>query len=180
GSLPSAELTGKETSHVGPETDQFEQALHSRPHVLSRGLLVGLDRLRDDVTDPHARTQRAERILEYDLHPAPVIHQLLAVELREVPALELDGATGRFLRGQDELRSGRLAAAGLPDEAKRLAARDGEADAVHGLDPAPRPAEQGVSNCEVLLEVSDFEQRRVHLVAPWIGSQHRAVAPSPS
>ena len=90
----------------------------------------------------HARAERAERVLEHDLHRAAIGHELRAVEVGDVPALEGDRPRGRRLLQQDQLGGGGLPAPGLADEPERLAGADGEVDAVHRLHPRPPAPEQ--------------------------------------
>src|SRR5262249_28996440 len=67
------------------------------------------------------------------------------------------GATRRRLELQDAAAGGGLAAAGLADEAQRLATTDREGHVVHGFDDAPAGAEKTAGDLEVLLEVTDFQ-----------------------
>src|SRR6185437_5219923 len=123
--------------------------------------LVGVDlqRLGNDLADPHARAERAVRILEDDLHLAPVAHQFLAVQLAYILTVKADGAAGRILLEQDQLGRRGLAAAGLADDAQGLAFADHKIDAVDRLDPADlatrkHPRVDG----EMLGETLDLEQ----------------------
>ena len=99
-------------------------------------------RLGDDLPHRHSRVQRAVGVLEDHLEPAPDLPQLALGQRGEVAALEDDLARGRLLELEDAPAGGRLAAAGLPDQAQGLAAADGEAHAVHRLDHGRRAAEE--------------------------------------
>ncbi len=46
---------------------------------------MDLQRLGNDVADPHARGERAVRVLKHDLDLAPVAHQLRPAQLRDSP-----------------------------------------------------------------------------------------------
>src|SRR6267142_1691118 len=115
-----------------------------------------LDRLADNVPHVHTRTQGAVGILEHHLDLAPVVHQPLAIELRQIASGKRNGASGGFLGGQDELRSGRLAAARLPYQAQGLALVDGEAHTIDRLDPALPSAQKRTTYCKVLLQLPYF------------------------
>src|SRR5207249_6151773 len=137
---------------------------------------VRFDRLGNDVAHPHARTERAVRVLEDDLDLAPVVLQVRAAQLREVATIELDGTGRGFFGRQHELRRGRLAAPGLSDEPERLAWLDREADPVDGLDHAPCLAEERAAHGEVLPEIAHVEQRPSHARRPprrWATSTSR-------
>ena len=80
-------------------------------------------------------------------------------ELRDVPALERDRAGGRVEQPHDAARHRRLAAAGLADDAERLAAVEREADVVHGLDGRDLLLEDDPArDREVLRQVLDLEK----------------------
>ena len=80
----------------------------------------------DVVEDRQAVEQRGH--LEQEPEPEPHLHQLLAVELGDVAAVELDAALGRVQQADDQLEHHRLAAAALADDADRLAAADRQVD----------------------------------------------------
>src|SRR5690606_13967731 len=89
--------------------------------------------LADDVEHGHARVQRAERILEDELHPPAELHQLLLLERQHVDdgaAVVEQDATGIGRVGaHHHLAERGLAAAALADETQALAALNVEADA---------------------------------------------------
>src|SRR5258708_39663688 len=97
-----------------------------------------LERLTDDVSDRHARVQRRVRVLEDHLHPAAHLAHLLAAELRVLDAVELHLAGGRLVELEDRAAGRGLTAAGLADEAERLALLDEEVDPVDGARSADR------------------------------------------
>ena len=78
---------------------------------------------------------------------------LALAEMRDVLAVEPDRAFGRLEQAQQHLADGRLAAAGLADQAQRLARIDREADAVDRLDQRDRAREQAALQREMLLQV---------------------------
>ena len=124
--------------------------------LLALAQLVHVNRLGDDIADRHARVQRGVRILEDHLRPAAV---LLHGFLRDRLAVENDLAGGGLVQVQQRAANGRLAAAGLADKAQRLALLDGEGHVVHGLEH--RGLEEAGGDREILLEVSDLNQRLV-------------------
>ena len=78
-------------------------------------------RVADDLADALARVQRRVGVLEDHLDLARAGAQLAAREPDELLALELDRARRSARAAADRAAQRRLAAAGLPDEAERLA-----------------------------------------------------------
>ena len=72
---------------VGPQADLREQ--FGDPFLLraAGGEPVHAERLADDVARGHARVERGERILEYDLHRAPMRPHLGLAEAGDVGAV---------------------------------------------------------------------------------------------
>ena len=157
--LAAGELVRVAVREVRVETDDLQELLHPLGLRLALREVMDLERLADDVADGHARVQRRVRVLEDHLHPAAHLAHLLAAELRELDAVELH-LTGRRLVELEDGASGRgLAAAGLADEAERLALLDEEVDAVdraHGADLALE--DDPLRQREVHLERGDLEQ----------------------
>ena len=86
------------------------------------------------------RVERRVRILEHQLHLAPVRPQLAPRQTREFHAVELDASRGDGHQLHEAARQRRLAAPRLADDAQRLAAADLERHAVHRLvDDASAP-----------------------------------------
>ena len=109
----------------------------ARPSCSRVGL--GDQPLADDVADGHARVQRADRVLEDDLHPPAQPLRSLPAWLEDVLALER--APRRSVGGSSRSEGpaeGGLAAARLAHEAKVSPRMIVEADAVDGLDMADR------------------------------------------
>ena len=106
------------------------------------------------------RVERVVRVLEDHLRLAPDRRELLARELGDLEAIELDRAAGWADEHQDRASRGRLAGAGLTHETKRLARVDREVDAVDGLDVADRARQQAARpDREVRLEVDRADDR---------------------
>src|SRR3954453_3842766 len=83
-----------------------------------------------------------------------------SLERREVVALEQDASGGRPVELDDRSAGRALAATGLADEPERLAATEGEADAVNRADVADVALDQDPDrDREPDLEVLDREQR---------------------
>src|SRR5262249_44328943 len=99
-----------------------------------------------------------DRVLEDQLHVAALGLQLALRQRRQVGALEEDVAAGRLEQPQDRAAERGLAAAGLADEADRLAAPDGEVDAVDGLDVRDRLAHHAFLDREVLLDAARLDE----------------------
>ena len=105
-----------------------------RAAVPARGVRPAIDRERlgDDAPHPHPRVERAERILEDDLHALPGGPELPRGQCDQVTALEADMPGAGLDQSQDEPACRGLAAARLAHQAQRLSARDREAHAVDG------------------------------------------------
>src|SRR5262245_10401336 len=106
---------GEEADHVSSEADQLQKFPDSCAYFFRRDTLVSLDRFADDLSNTHARAQRAVGVLKHHLDLAPVVHQFLVREVHDVTALELDRARTGLFGGEDKFGGGGLAAAGLPD-----------------------------------------------------------------
>ena len=116
----------------------------------------------DDLEDRHARRQRAERVLEDDLH---VLAQRAHLAVGQ-PVDALADVGDRPLRGdepQDGEAERRLARAGFADDAERLALAQLERQPVDGLHVVDRAAHGAPLDREPHLEVVglDDDGRRV-------------------
>ena len=110
-----------------------------------------------DVADGHAWVERRVRILKDHLHVLPQPAELLASQVREVGAFEVNVAGGGRQEANDDAPERRLAAPRLADQAERLPGRDGEIDAIDGVDDAA--SEQAATRREVLDQLLDPHQR---------------------
>ena len=125
--LAAGELVREAVVVLRVETDDLEQLLHA-PLDLGVGAdAVHLERLADDEADALARVQRSVRILEDHHHLAAHRAHLGARELGDVAALEDDPPGGRLQQLHDAAGQRGLPAAGLADDAERLALVEGEA-----------------------------------------------------
>src|SRR3954447_267363 len=143
------------------EAAPLQQLLLLPPQVRSPRHPLQLQRVTDDLPDPFAWVQRGVGVLEDHLHLPPQRSHLAAAEARDLPPFESDRAGGRLDQLQHRPAGGRLAAAGLADQAERLAALDPEADPVdrpHLVDFAVD--QDSALDREVLDEVVDLEQGR--------------------
>jgi hypothetical protein len=158
--LAAGELVRVAVVVLGVEADQLEQVLH-RPLRAVFGLdLLQTERRTHDRSDGVPRVQRGVRVLEDHLHLAAQRTHAGCRQVGDVPAVEVDPTAGRLLEPGEHAPGGRLPAAGLADEAERLAARDGEVDAVDRLDCADLATPHPARDREVLGQPGDFEQRR--------------------
>ena len=154
--LAAGELVRVAVVVLGGEPHHLEQLLH--PPLAVSLYLVGLQRLADDAADGHAGVQRGVRVLEDYLHVAPHGEHPLSVVAEDVLALEEYLALGGLQQPQHEPRQRALAATRLPNEAKGLAAPDGQVHAVDGLHvPDGAPQDAGLYR-EVHLEVPRLEE----------------------
>ena len=114
------------------EADEVEHFAHA---LLAGGMftkLVGEEALFDLVADREARIQRAERILEDDLHALAQRSALGGGELLDLAAIKGDGACRGWLEAEGHAAERGLAGARLADEAECLSASHREVDAVDG------------------------------------------------
>ena len=102
---------------------------------------VDAEAFADDLRDGHARRQRAERILEDDLHLAAQRPQPLAGHAVQLEPAEADPALARLQAEQGQAQR-RLARAALAHHADRLALAHGETHAVDRLDVGDRAPQQ--------------------------------------
>ena len=143
--LAARQLVREAVAAGGAEPDDLEQlagpglALLLVPRPLD-GELLG-----DGVPDPHPGIERAVRVLEHGPDESPVAPRLGDAEPVQVGALEQDLAGGRPFEVEQHPRQGRLAAAGLADEAERAPLDDGEVDVDQRVDLAGPAAARGTS-----------------------------------
>src|SRR4029450_9242112 len=134
--LAAGELGREPVVVLGVEADDLHQLLDPLLELLAVGKAVDLERVADDRPDPLARVQRRVRVLEDHLDLAPELAKLIALEVRDVLAVELDRALGDRQQPADQAGQGGLAPAGLADYAEGLATEHLQGDAVHGVHPA--------------------------------------------
>ena len=157
--LAAGELVREALGVVAREADHLEQLAYPPRLLRPRPPAVDHERLGDDVLDRHARIERAERVLEDDLHLAPHRPHALGVQALDRLALEADGAAGRLDQADQHAPGGGLAAARLADEAERPAARDREIDAVDRAHRADLTRDQNpAGDREVLGEALGLDQ----------------------
>ncbi len=89
-------------------------------------------RLGDDLLDGEARVERAEGVLEDDLHLAAGFAQGAGAERGDLDAVKAHDSAGGFDEAQQHAAESALAAAGLADQAEGLARFDGEGDVIDG------------------------------------------------
>ncbi len=147
---------------VRVETDPLQQLTDPLLALaLGHHVVVDLPRLGHDVADRHARVQGGVRVLEDDLDVAAQPAQVLAGQARDVLALVEHLAGGGLLQGHDQLGDRRLAAAGLPHQAERLAGVQGEVDPVDRAHLTDGLLEDDpLGQREVLDQALDPQQRR--------------------
>ena len=155
---PPLNWCGIAAGRLRRHADALEHLVHDAVAALPCPDPVNRQSLRDQVADLHSRVERADRVLEDDLHvPAHLLHRRRA-EAEELDPVERDLARRRLDQAQERAAKGRLAAAGLADEAERLAAANLEVDSVDRLEVAGRTLEDALLDREVLLQASDTEE----------------------
>ena len=129
-------------------------------HLAPRQVMVDPQRFRHDVLHPHARVERAPRILKDRLHPRPISLERRTLQLVDVLAFEEHLPFGRCLEPKHEPCGRGLAAARFADEGQGLALGDGQIDSVHRVHLSDLPGQQqALGDREVLLypfEPQDF------------------------
>jgi hypothetical protein len=151
--LTAGQLPGP-SGAVSGQADQLEHLADPAAPGGPVARFVGEERLLDQVPYPPLRVQRAERVLEDHLQVPPGLEQPGAAQRDQVGAAEDDRARGGPRRLHDRTRQGRLARAGLADDAQRLPGPHVEGDARDGV----HGAEVGA---EFVYQVRDLEEGRV-------------------
>ena len=120
--------------------------------------VVLADGLADYLADGETRRERGERVLEDDLHLRTHGVELARGQVIDLLAVEEDLTGGLVgIKAEDGAAGGRLAAAGLADEAHRLAALEVEGDAVDGLDVTDGLGDHAALYGEVFLQSVDHQ-----------------------
>ena len=155
--LSSGELVRVAVDEVRVQANDPHDLLHLLLRLAPTRDSKVAQRLGDDVAHRHARVQGRVGVLEDHLdllaHPA----QLLATQLGHVHVPEEHAARRGGLEPNDDPAQRRLSAAGLADEAQRLALPDHQVHAVHRMHD--RPAQQATPGREVLDQLLDANKR---------------------
>ena len=102
--LAARELVREPVRMLGREADGAQQLVDALLALVAAVAAVDAQRLADDVAHGHARVQRRVRVLEDDLHLAPHVAHLAAVERRDVAAVEEDLPARRLDELDDRAR----------------------------------------------------------------------------
>jgi hypothetical protein len=152
---------------LGVEPDELHQLLHPAPSHPAVGYVVDSERIADDGAHGPAWVERAVRVLEHHLHSTPIRSQGAAAQPGDLLAVDEDMPRSDRLKAGDAARQRRLAAAGLTDEAERLAALHRQAHPVHGVHAADLTPQHGArAYREVLDDVANLQQRCGHAAPP--------------
>ena len=145
---PARELVriGVQLTLGARDADRCQQLGRSPPRLAVAHLQVQPQHLLHLEPDRSNRVQRRHRVLEHHRDvAAPDLLQVFLRHIQEVAALEADAAAdfGGACRQEPRQREdgGALSAARLPDQRKRLALRQGEADSPHGMQQSLRRVE---------------------------------------
>ena len=144
----------------------------------SAGVPMAVDAqpLADAVADELARVERGEGVLEDDLHAPPIRLQRLALQGRDVRAVE-DDPPGRGVdEPQQQSADGRLAAPRLAHQAEGLAAGDLEVHAIHGAHLGHRALQHAGPDGEGLAQSLEADQGARGPAGAGRGPQRRALA----
>jgi hypothetical protein len=166
-SLPSAELVREQSGSIRLKPNQLEDIPHAASDTGPGQSGMYFQGLSNYVSDPHAGTQGAERILKYDLHRPAIVFEIVLPKGGYVPAPKLDAAFGRLLLTQDQFCRCCLATTGLPNHTQSFPRSHAETDSVYGFDMPSYPARQQTGcDREILLEVAGFQQLFSHRQPP--------------
>ena len=104
--------------------------------------------------------ERGIRVLEDEGDFAPVLLEVVALELVDVHIAEVDLPSAGLEQPVDTAAGGRFAASRFAHQAERLPFVHLEGDVVHGFDRlAEAGGDEALPDVEMLLEVLDLEQR---------------------
>ena len=166
--LTAGELVRVAVGVLTVQADALEQGDDLVMALLGVGAqVVDVDALADDVADGHTGVQARVGVLEHDLHAAAVgqhINGDLFLFVKQDLAVVDDGAVGRLIQAQQGAARRGLAAAGLTDQAQRLALADGKAHVVHGLNVLLVLAH--AAGGEILLQMLYFNEILAHQALP--------------
>ena len=151
---------GIAVAHVRVEADLAHHLDHA-PVALGLGqlLLVDGQAFLDDLGDGQPRAERAERILEDDLHLAPQRAHVVERASRHVLAGEADRPIAGDQPQDGETQRG-LARAGFADDAERGAGPDRDGDVVDRLHVVDSLAQQAALDREIHLQMVGLDQHR--------------------
>ena len=157
--LTARELVGEAVSVLGAQAHCAEE-LPDTPLTFAAPVeAMNAERLGDDLANGHPRVQRRVRVLEDDLDVTSYGPHLSALVCGDVRPVENDPPGSRLDQLDERASKGRLPAAGLAHDPERLAALDGEVDAVDGAHLANRVLEDPRLDRKVLDEPFDAQER---------------------
>ncbi|MDQ1080944.1 hypothetical protein QE401_003470 [Pseudoroseomonas cervicalis] len=157
--LPARQLMRVPLRMMRLQPDQAQHLRHALPPLRPADAALDDQRRRHDALHAHARIQRGEGVLEHQLHPPPQRPQRAPRQMRDVLALEADGAAAGLGQPQQRAAERRLAGAGFAHHGEDLAGGHREGDTVQRLHQLLATAEQAATHREMLLQVADFEKR---------------------
>ena len=164
--LAAGKLVREAPGLAGAKPDarkKIAQPLLARNRIADAMDHQGLD---DQLADGHPRVQRAERVLEHDLHAPPQRAHLGGRRGPKVDAVEAYRTRGRLEQPQDQASRRGLAAAAFADQPQRLALGDVEADVVDGQNARPPAGEAALSAGEFFAQPAHAEERSAHAGMP--------------
>ena len=122
-------------------------------------VLVGAERLGNEVEHAHAGVQRRVWVLENHLDIAPQGFQLFGRHFGNILAFKQHFAAAWVQQADDAVACGGFAAAAFPHKAQRLARADGKTDAVHRAHILFFLAKRDpVGHVEILFQALHFQQ----------------------
>ena len=166
--LAAGKLVRKAVGVLGVQADFIQQLVDPLPPFrLPLKQAMDIQGFADDLADRHARVERRRGILKDDLHLAPVrqhLHSDVLFAVIDRRSVIDDPPAGGLVQADNGSSEGGLAAAGLADDAKRLAPVDEKGHRFDGLHIFL--FEQAVAlDGEILFEV--FNLKKNFLITHW-------------
>ena len=163
---PSGEFVGILIERSAGEADGGEQLGDARSELCAADRSLSAGRLSNDLPDAESGVQRPDRVLEDDLDLSADGTKTASLEVRDVLAVETNGAPSDVVKSGDRPTQGRLARARFADQAERLLGPEIERNPVDGVDDLLRESfdrvEERLCHGEMLVDVPDLQDRVGH------------------
>jgi len=118
------------------------------------------------ILHPHARIQRAERVLKNDLHISSMTPKFASARCQQVASSKTNCPESWFDESQDKTAQSAFAGAGLADQSQGFAGLNVERNIVYGPGFAPMATcKEAFSGEEDFRDVSNFDQGHDSIVA---------------
>jgi hypothetical protein len=163
---------------TGREAHERKQFVHTPLKCASGPQAVQADRLGDGPTDPHARVERDERILEDDLHPAAEPLEGHGIERPDVDPVEQDAARVCLDEAKHRPADDRFAGPAFCDKTEGASPLDPEANVFDHRGRGPAVEWSGGGRID-LAQARDIKDRSAHpTVASSCARQQATLCPA--